>query len=198
MSLLANKITANSIGPANVGTATTGDNSTQIASYNFVNNSLNALNYVGLNVTTVIGGIKTFINGLPLTGGTNALTPVTVGAVRASVLDLLPATTGTQQIYIGVQLQSLNSILGTGNLTFKNPVLVKDTNNRIQTGGIPTTTPAGTTLTFPVPFNSTPLVLLTTSVIGTDLNTGVFDVTPTGFKAVSNATGRVFWIALGS
>ena len=35
----------------------------------------------------------------------------------------------------------------------------------------------------------TPLVLLTTSV-GTD----VFDVTPTAFNAVSNTTGRVFWV----
>ena len=197
MSVLASNVTAISIGPADVGTATVGDNTTKIPSYAFVVNSLNALNYVLENIGGyVITGVKTFLNGLPLTA--NPLTPITLGAVRASVLEILPSTTGTEIFIVGGQTQTLSSFLGTGNNTYKNPIVVKDTNNKIQSGTISSTNSAGTTFTFSTPFSSTPLVFLTTNQIGTNQNTGVFDVTPTGFKAVSNSTGRVFWIAIGS
>jgi hypothetical protein len=197
MSVLASNVTANRIGPADVGTEVTGNNTTKIASYAFLVNSLNALNYVFFNIGGyVITGVKTFSNGLTITGGVNPLTPITLGSVRASVLDLLPSTTGNEILIINNQTQQLSSFSGTG--TYKNPILVKDTNNRIQSGVITTTSAVGVPQPFSNPFSSTPLVFLTTNVIGTDVNTGVFDVTPTGFTAVSNSTGRVFWVAIGS
>jgi len=195
MSVSANNITVSTIGLANVGTAITGDNSTQIASYAFANNTLYALNFVFQTGSYIITGVKTFTNGFKPSAISNTSTTATLGLVRASTVDMAPSGTG---ITIMGTTQTLSNITGTGNNTYKNPIVVKDTNNRILSGSITTTTPAGTTLTFSSPFSGTPLVFLTTNVVGTGENTGVFDVTPTGFKAVSNATGRVFWIAIGS
>jgi hypothetical protein len=197
MSVLANNITVNSIGLANVGTATTDDNSTQIASYNYTFNTFFSKYILTFpSLTNIITGVKTFTNGFRTYGTAETSSLTTVGAVRASIVDILPSTTASL-IIIG-QSQVLSPFSGTGNNTYKNPIVVKDTNNKIQAGSITTTTPAGTSVAFRIPFSGTPLVFLTTNVVGTGENTGVFDVTPTGFKAVSNATGRVFWIAIGS
>jgi len=195
MSVLASSISTNNIGNANVGTATTGDNSTNIASGNFLFNTFNALNYV-LNFTTssIVTGVKTFTNGF-IIGGTNALFPITLGTIRASIIDILPPSLISQNVTVMGQTQSLTSNYGTN--VFINPIVVKDENNKITTGTI-VSGPSGSTVTFINPYNNVPLVFINPSFTSTPINCGVFDVTSAGFKAYSTSNQNCRWFAIGS
>jgi hypothetical protein len=207
MSVLITNATTNIIGNANVGTATTGDISTQYASGAFLTNTMNALNYI-LNTafTYTITGVKTFTSGFPLTAGTNALFPITLGAIRASIVSILPASTTTQSILLMGQTQNTSSNFGTGGTNvFRNPIVVEktvdgfgvtNTKNRMLNGSI-TATSAGATVTFSTAFTSVPLVFLTSNTT-TAINTGSFDVTTTGFKAYAPSNTFSNWFAIGT
>lgn len=207
MSVSATTITASSIGNADVGTATTGDNSTKIGSANFLYNTFVALNYVfNYAYSVTITGIKTFTSGLPLTSGTNPLTPITLGASRASILDILPASTTIQNISLMGQQQFLSSNFGTGSAgnVFRNPIVVRktvdglgvdNTKNKIICGTVGANS-AGAIVTFVTPFTAIPLVFLT-SQTASAVNVNAFDVSATGFKAYSASNATSVWFAIG-
>jgi hypothetical protein len=206
MSVLATTVSASTIGNADVGTATTGDNTTKIASGAFLINTFNALNYV-LNYATsyVITGIKTFTSGMPLTSGTNPLFPITIGAVRASIVDVKPVSATTNNLLLMGQTQNTSANFGAGGTNvFRNPMVVRktvdglgvdNTKNRMLNGSV-TATPAGATVTFSPAFTDVPLVFLTTNV-ATPVNVGSYDVTASGFKAYSVSNAFTQWFAIG-
>jgi len=207
MSVLATTVSASTIGNADVGTATTGDNTTKIASGAFVINTFSALNYV-LNYanSVIITGIKTFLGGLPLTNGTNPLFPITIGAVRASIVEVKPVSATTNVLLLMGQTQNTSANFGAGGTNvFRNPIVVRktvdglgvtNTKNRMLNGTV-TATSAGATVNFSTAFTSVPLVFLTSNV-ATPTNTGSFDVTTNGFKAYAPSNTFSNWFAIGT
>lgn len=199
MSIACNNITATTIGVANIGTELTTDNSTKIASGNFLINAWNSFNFIinGI-INYTITGTKTFPTGMPITAGTNALFPITLGAVKASTIDIKPVNATTQLILIAGQTQQLSANFGTGGTNvFRNPIVVKGINNRMLNGSITAIT-AGATVVFTNAFNSVPLVFLCIFNSATPANCGVFDVSATGFKAYANGSFGCYWFAIGS
>jgi hypothetical protein len=199
MSVLADTVTSTSIGNADIGTATTGDNTTKLASSAFVINSFNALNYV-LNyaLNYVITGVKTFTNGLPLTNGTNPLFPISLGMTRASIIDMKPANATTNNVLIQGQTQFMSPNFGTVSATpFRNPIVVKTGERNRMLNGTVTATSAGATVVFTPAFTTTPLMFLTPNVT-TPVGAGTLDVSPTGFKAHAGTNTTCLWFALGT
>jgi hypothetical protein len=195
MSVLASDVSSNSIGQMNIGTATTGDNSTQLASGSFVINTLYVLNYA---LNYIITGVKTFTNGMPLTNGTNSNFPISLGMTNASIIDIKPAGATSNVCLIQNQTQLLSPNFGAVSATpFRNPIVVKTGERNRMLNGTVVATSAGATVTFSNAFATVPLVFITSNVSNAT-PAGVFDVSTNGFKAVAGGNTTCLWFALGT
>jgi len=195
MSVSATTINATSIEQIDIGTALNGTDDTQLASGNFIKNTLYLLNY---SIDYVISGVKTFTNGFPLTSSTVTTTPISLGMTRASIIDIKPANANTNSVLIQNQTQFMSPNIGLVSATpFRNPIVVKSGQpNRILNGTVIATS-AGATVAFTTAFATVPLVFLTPNV-NTTPGSGAFDVSTTGFKAHAGSNTTCLWFALGT